>query len=419
MVFVKIGDLKIDTTLAIATIDLAKDKNTVYVRHVQGKELKGIKFGHNRIGYQQMYEKVMKFAKDQGASTVVFGIESTSVYGIPLSHFLMNKPVKLVLINPLHTKRAKEINDNSPGKNDQKDPEVMADILQLGRYLTAVIPEGTIADLRNLIHARERAIQQLNILRNQMHDLIFLVFPEFISIIKNITSKTSLQLLKNEFFITGIVALGKEGLSDKIAEYSRGRMRQNKAEPLYEAALTSIGVHHGHSSIECEIKHLVVEFEHTQKYITETENKIKEHLSTVPYSKYLLSIPRLGVITVAGIIGELADFPNFETVGEVMKFAGLNLYEVSSGKNKSTCRISKRGRPLLRKFLYYAALNMIRTGGIFRTMYKEYVAQQRMKHPEAIVAIARKLLRIMMALVRKQCNYDFNFSASSKVLKAA
>ena len=45
---------------------------------------------------------------------------------------------------------------NSPNKTDEKDPQVIADIIELGNYLTVVIPEGTSAELRRLTQARER-----------------------------------------------------------------------------------------------------------------------------------------------------------------------------------------------------------------------------------------------------------------------
>ena len=45
----------------------------------------------------------------------------------------------------MHTKRMKEVNDNSPLKTDDKDPRVIADIIRLGHALTVVVPEGDAA----------------------------------------------------------------------------------------------------------------------------------------------------------------------------------------------------------------------------------------------------------------------------------
>ncbi|MGZ6230854.1 MAG: transposase, partial [Syntrophales bacterium] len=48
----------------------------------------------------------------------------------------------------------------------------------------------------------------------------------------------------------------------------------------------------------------------------------------------MLSIKGLGTVTVAGLIGEVGDFKKFRTQSEITKLAGLDLYEVSSGKWK-------------------------------------------------------------------------------------
>jgi hypothetical protein len=70
---------------------------------------------------------------------VLVGYESTGPYAESLVHYLANKQVKIVQVNPLHTKKMKEVNDNSPLKTDDKDPRVIADIVRLGRALTVVV----------------------------------------------------------------------------------------------------------------------------------------------------------------------------------------------------------------------------------------------------------------------------------------
>jgi len=60
---------------------------------------------------------------------VIVGYESTGPYGEPMLHYLMKKPVRIAQVNPMHTKKVKEINDNSSLKTDDKDPRVIADII--------------------------------------------------------------------------------------------------------------------------------------------------------------------------------------------------------------------------------------------------------------------------------------------------
>ncbi|TDI93166.1 MAG: hypothetical protein E2O77_03440 [Caldithrix sp.] len=103
----------------------------------------------------------------------------------------MCKPrgIRLVLVNPVHTKRVKEIRDNSPNKTDKKDRGVIADIIQLGCVLNVIAPKGEAAELRQLIHARERAIGARNALLNQLHAFAYKIFPEFNQIFKYLQGK--------------------------------------------------------------------------------------------------------------------------------------------------------------------------------------------------------------------------------------
>ena len=126
----------------------------------------------------------------------------------------------------------------------------------------------------------------------------------------------------------------------------------------------------------------------------------------------------IGEITAAGLIGEVGDFSKFKTISELEKLAGLDLFEVSSGKHKGVRRISKRGRSGLRKLLFFASLNVVRKGGVLHDWYQ--AAQDRgMPKMKALIAISRKLLKIIFALVRDHSNYVVNYSKPGELKQAA
>jgi len=121
----------------------------------------------------------------------------------------------------------------------------------------------------------------------------------------------------------------------------------------------------------------------------------------------------LGIVTVGGLIGEIGDFTKFTTQSEIAKLAGLDLYEVSSGKRQGERRISKRGRSLLRKILYYAAMQAIRKNGIMHDYYQKLISRG-MKSIMALVAVSRKLLRIIFAIVRDDTEFILNHESQRK-----
>lgn len=103
---------------------------------------------------------------------------------------------------------------------------------------------------------------------------------------------------------------------------------------------------------------------------------MSQYLKQVPYSQNILSIKG---------IGEVGDFRQFKTIAEIMKLAGLDLYEISSGKHQGQRHISKRGRSYLRKLLFFAAINTIRTNGIMHMPYRKMIDKGKPK-VKAVVA---------------------------------
>ena len=56
---------------------------------------------------------------------VIVGMEPTGHYWLNLAHFLKEQNIKFVVVNPMHVKKSKELDDNSPTKNDVKDARVI------------------------------------------------------------------------------------------------------------------------------------------------------------------------------------------------------------------------------------------------------------------------------------------------------
>ena len=117
-----------------------------------------------------------------------------------------------------------------------------------------------------------------------------------------------------------------------------------------------------------------------------------------------MSIKGIGPIITAAIIGEVGDLRQYDYAHQLQKLAGINLYEISSGKQKGQRHITKRGRHLLRKMLYYAALNVTKKGGILHDTYNNHL-KKRMTKTQALTAISRKIICIIYALVRDNTDY--------------
>ena len=340
----------------IATVDVAATTNTGYCTSADGRDIKVFRFDNTKVGFDKFWDMIVSSKNRFKCTEVIVGYESTGPYAEPLVHYLQDKPAKIVQVNPMHTKRLKEVNDNSPGKTDDKDPRVIADIIRLGHALSIVVPEGDAAYLRRLNNARERHVGERTALLNQMQQLVFLIFPEFKTIVTQMSGKTVRYVLKQCTTPERIASLDKRVFGDELRRRSRGRLGIREAERLIEAARTTIGITEGLTGIVLDLRHILTQLDVVDRFTSEVEAEMASTLDRIPASMRLLSIKGLGVISVAGLIGEVGDFSKFRTQSEIMKLAGLDLYEVSSGKRNGEKRISKRGRslieedPLLRRY---------------------------------------------------------------------
>ncbi len=400
---------KINEKTVIATVDIGKNIQYGYFRAPNGNDVKPFAFYNSQKSFSTFWEKLCQFKKKEGLEEIVIGFESTGPYAEPLFHFLRKKPAELVQVNPVHTKRVKELTGNSPNKTDKKDPRVIADVISLGHALTLIVPKGAAAHLRRLTQARERALKDRTAAINQLQHLIFVIFPEFLGIMKDITTKTAAYLITHHPSAESICAIGVEALAATMKKISRGRLGHERAQQLVAAAKNSVGIYEGKESILLEIGHLNSKIEHENRFIDNLENQMAEYLQQIAYSGSILSIKGIGTVTAAGLIGEVADFNKFDTISEVMKLAGLDLYEISSGRHRGQRRISKRGRPLMRKLLFFAAINAVKSKGIMHQKYHQMLDRGMLKM-KALVAIARKLLGLIFAIVRDNTKYVENYN---------
>lgn len=117
----------------------------------------------------------------------------------------------------------------------------------------------------------------------------------------------------------------------------------------------------------------------------------------------LRSIPGIGVLTADVVLSEIGDIRRFRSAKEVTAYAGLAPGYRASGDKSKQLGITKDGSRLLRWALVEAAWRLVRRsrrwGNIFENL------RQRRGKKKAVVAIARRLLIVIVAVWRKGERY--------------
>lgn len=406
----------------IVGIDIGKAVHFVKMM-LDGRQIAAFKLFNEGHAFMSLLDKIRQVEKHHSCAATRIGMEPTGHYWLPLAYFLRAHKQPFVLIQPSHVRWSKEMGDNSPLKTDEKDASVIADMVRQGKSHPAYLPEGVYADLRCLTAMRYHKKDQITQAKNVLHRILDVLFPEFVTLFSDITGKTAREILREAPTPLQIQTLDIKRLTTLIQKASNRRLSKDKAQAVQNAAYTSIGVNQARDSVCLELTQTLDLLDLLKNQLQEIEAQLRHHLQNIPQARYMCSIPGLGPISVASIIGETGPFQAYEAPEQIIKLAGLNLFEISSGHKKGRRRITKRGRARLRRILYTATLPLIFHNPIFQEAYHRFKEAGKPTQ-KAIIALSCKLLRILFALVKKQETFNINGNTKkektgSQVKKAA
>ncbi len=399
----------IEKTQIIVGVDIAKKTNWAVIISPSNRLLqKAFSFNNTKEGFENLVESVEKIKEMQKAENVIVGMEPTGHYWKPLANYLFNKNIKVVMVNSFHVKKAKELDDNSPTKNDKKDALTIARLIKDGRYNEVYIPEGIYADLRNISNTRFELIRKRNAVKNRVIAIIDEYFPEYGYVFKDKFCKTSIQILKNCPFPEDIKLIGIDEIEKIIKQKVKKLYSKKQIIELKNNALATVGVTRGITTAKVQLGMYLEDYELLEKQIAKTEKQLEKLLKQVPYAERILEIPAIGAVNFAHFLGEIGDLTRFSHWQQVRKYAGYNLVENSSGEHKGKSKISKRGRHMLRSVLYQMALTMIAKNKEIKQLYG-YLTKRKnnpLKKKQAVVAVIGKILSIIFALTKKEEKYN-------------
>ncbi len=397
-----------DETLIIG-VDVASETHFARAFDYRGIELgKLIKITNDAQGFLIFKVWLNELKQNHDKNTVMIGMEPTGHYWFNLAQYLKDLGIKIVLVNPFHVKRSKELDDNNPTKNDRKDPKTIAMLVKDGRYLVPYIPEGIYSELRTAMETRWHIVKQLNGIRNRVKRWISIFFPEFNKVFKDWEGQGALIALKE--FPTPDKVLGKG--TDAIAErWQKAKLRplgKKRAARLTAAAEASIGVREGLLAAENNLMMLLDDYEMKMRHLQQVMALVGQLVCQIPGIDRILNIKGIGLVTVAGFIAEVGDLDRFDHPKQIQKLAGLNIKENSSGKYKGKTTITKRGRRRLRALLFQVMMPMVAKNPEFRALHQYYTtrANNPLKKKQSLILLCCKLIRVIYALLKKQIAYD-------------
>lgn len=396
-----------ENTLVIG-VDIAHETQWARAFDWRGVEFgKVFRFENNKEGFEAFGRWMEKLKYSAGKTTVMIGAEPTGHYWFNLASYLKESGIKLVLVNPHHVKKSKEMDDNHPSKSDRKDPKTIAKLVCEGRYNEPYIPEGVYADLRSVMECRRRVCKDLNQIKNRMQRWLSIYFPEFVKEYCKIDTVSGLLVLENAPLPEDILSLGAAGLNDLWRKSKVKAVGMKKATSLYEAAKNSVGCC-GSNAARLELRLLLADYRIKMEQYAQIMAEVEKLVEQVPNADRLMEINGVGLVTIAGFVAEVGDIGRFRSPKQVQKLAGLALRENSSGQNKGQTSISRRGRARLRAILFQAVMPLVSKNQEFREIHRYYTTRSKnpLNKKQSLIALSCKLIRVFYALLTKGSAYD-------------
>lgn len=287
------------------------------------------------------------------------------------------------------------------GKTDAKDAAIIAETARLRRDLTQLsTPDELVIELSLLTGHRADLMADWVRGVNRLRDLLTRVCPALERAF-DYSTRSALILVAGYCTPAAIRTAGEQALRDWLR--AEGAHRPSiggiVAKALAAAASQTVALP-GEATTAQLIHRLARQLLELDRQIKDLDKQITHRFHAHPQAAIIESLPGMGPILGAEFLAITAgDLAAFATPARLATYAGLAPVPHDSGR-----RIGVRHRPhryhrRLRYVFYMAAFSSLKTDGPSRTFYDRKRAE-RQRHTKAVIALARRLVDVLWALLR-------------------
>jgi transposase len=396
------------TTLNVG-IDVSADHHDVCLLDEAGTRLgKPLRITNNRPGAKQLLAAVAGAAPEY--QRLQIGLEATGIYWWHLARALASAPElapfepRLVVFNPRLIQGFRDAY-TTMDKTDPDDAFLIAERLRFGRLPDSPAPDPRYFPLQRLTRYRFHLVHTLVRVKAHSLTLLFLAASEYdrLEPFADPFGATSLAVLTEFGGLDDLAAVPLEELTAFIHERSRHRFADPTeiARLLKQIAddsfrLDEDAVEPVHFALTAALAHI----RFLTQQLVSLDRRIAKELQRFPNT--LLSVPGIGPVFAAGFIAEIGDVTRFADDDALAKYAGLWWPRRQSGQFEASDRsLSKAGNAYLRYYFCEAANSLRVHNEEYRRFYeRKYKETPKHPHKRACVLTARKLVRLVYALLR-------------------
>jgi hypothetical protein len=385
-------------------VDWAEAHHDVYVQDGEGKRLAGGRLPEGVEGIARFHEMVGAHADEPGE--VVIGIETDRGLFVGA---LVAAGYEVFAVNPMSTSRYRDRHSTSGAKSDPGDAKVLADMVRTDRHNhRPVAGDSELAEaIKVLARAHQSMIwsrgRQANFLRSTLREF----YPAALVAFENLTSGDALEVLRVAPTPTLGAGLSRSKIASALKRGGRQRRIDERAAEIQEALrapqLAGSAVVAGALGTSVSATATVIVTMNAQ--IAELAQELEVHFEQHPDAEVVRSLPGLGTILSARVLGEFGDDPNRYATAKCRKnYAGTSPITRASGTKRVVLARYARNMRLADAIYQWSFAALTASPGA-RAFY-DYRRAAGDTHHAALRHLGNRLVGILHGCLIHQTIYD-------------
>jgi transposase len=384
--------------------DWAEEHHDVYLMDEAGRRLASRRLPEGLTGIRQLHELVAAHAEEP--EQAVIGIETDRGLWVGA---LTAAGYQVYAINPLAVAHYRDRHHVSGAKSDASDAKLLADLVRTDRHnhrsvagdsLDAEAIKVLARAHQNLIWTRTRHTNALRSALREYYPAALVAFEDLAhGDASGVLGRAPTPEQGASLSLTAIQSgLKRGGRQRNIAARARQIQTALRSEQL--AAPAPVAAAFGATT-----RAAVGIIAELNRQITDLEAELATHFEAHPDADIYLSLPGLGVVLGARVLGEFGDDPNRYTSAKSRKnYAGTSPLTVASGKKRAVLARHVRNRRLYDAIDHWALCALTTSPGA-RTFYDKHRAAGDVHH-QALRALGNRLVGILHGCLRHHTAYS-------------
>jgi transposase len=409
--------LRAGSDLLLVGIDVSKAFHVAALGRrspVAGKKRRRVRLDNDLDGFEKLDKAIQEECSRGDGLGVVCGVEPTGRYHKALCVWLEAKGYDVCLVSGVAAAANRRTTQGTWDHNDASDAENILDLVRQGKVLHRVSEVDAHAELRARVRSYRVRAKEVARCRQKLRNTLSTGFPEVETVFNDNILHT--DLLRALRLYPSAKAVAREDVETFVKRSMEGwrksGIRGRRLREAHRLATRSIGYSDG-PAYHREVFGLLEDIAfHQQQLERELEN-LEVASRGFRGWELLQTIPGVGPKLAAVLLAEIGDPHAYSSVEQVLRLAGLNLCQSTSGTSSRNgmAVISHAGKAQLRWALWTAVCVSVGKDAGFKERYSYELTKRggrerkNVKKP-SLVKLMAKTLRIAYAVLRDEVPYD-------------